>query len=69
MAEFCLDYVNNYFMGKKEKLTEDDVIMCEDFCEGCGEIKDCVIKTKEKEPNSFIKYVMSILKRKNKKSR
>ncbi len=69
MAEFCLDCVNNYFMGKKEKLTEDDVIMCEDFCEGCGEIKDCVIKIKEKEPNSFIKYVMSILKRKNKKSR
>lgn len=46
MAEFCLDCYNQYVSDKK--LTEEDVILDIDLCEGCGEIKPCVIREKKK---------------------
>lgn len=57
MAEFCLECVNKLFSD--EVLTEKDVIMSEDFCEGCGEWKPCVILIKEKKLFARIKqYLM-----------
>lgn len=48
MAELCLDCMNKYMMEKGKKLTEKDVTMSEDWCEGCCEWKPCVITIKKK---------------------
>ena len=48
MAEFCLECFNKYEMNGKNKLTEKDVIMSNDFCEGCAEFKPCVIRIKKR---------------------
>ena len=40
MAEFCLKHYNELF---DENLTEKDVVLELDFCEGCGAVKPCVI--------------------------
>lgn len=40
MAEFCLDCMNKL---DGTHLTEADVILEEDLCEGCGQIVPCVI--------------------------
>ena len=57
MAEFCLECFNKY---SKEKLAENDVIMDIDLCEGCGEIKPCVIRRKE---NNIFSSIKSIVRR------
>lgn len=46
MAEFCLDCFNQYV--SEEELTEEDVLLDFDLCEGCGEIKPCVVRLKKK---------------------
>ncbi len=40
MAEFCLDCMNRL---SGTHLTEADVILLDDLCEGCGEIVPCVV--------------------------
>lgn len=40
MAEFCLKHFNELF---NRNLTKKDVILELDLCEGCGEIKPCVV--------------------------
>ena len=49
MAEFCLDCANKCLMGENNHLTEEDVTMDMDLCEGCGKWKPCVIKIKEEK--------------------
>ena len=51
MAEFCLDCFNRL---NDMKLTEKEVILEEDLCEGCGDIKPCVIAI-EKSPKTPLK--------------
>ncbi len=41
MAELCLDCLNK--QGRTQ-LTEADVILLDDFCEGCGKIVPCVVR-------------------------
>ncbi len=48
MAEFCLDCMNKYMIYKVNKLRIGDVVTDIDFCEGCGEMKACVIKIKRR---------------------
>ena len=45
MAEFCLDCYNKEF---GEKLTKRDVYLSECLCEGCGQIKPCVISIRRR---------------------
>lgn len=40
MAEFCLDCFN--WMGGTH-YTRRDVVLDQDFCEECGEVKPCVV--------------------------
>lgn len=40
MAEFCLDCFNK--LGGTS-YTRRDVVLDQDFCEGCGEVKPCVV--------------------------
>lgn len=40
MAEFCLDCMNRM---DGTHYTEADVVLEPDLCEGCGEIKPCVV--------------------------
>ena len=47
MAEYCLDCVNKYLMKEDNQLTEEEVTMDMDFCEGCGGWKLCVIRIKK----------------------
>lgn len=49
MAEFCLECLNKYIMPENEQLTKEDVATDVDFCEGCGEWKECVISIKKEE--------------------
>lgn len=49
MAEFCLECMNKYLMEENNQLTEKDVTMSIDLCEGCGKWKPCVITIKNKE--------------------
>ena len=46
MAEFCLECFKK--IDGDKSLTEDDVILSDDLCEGCGEWKPCVIRVKDK---------------------
>ncbi len=41
MAEFCLDCLNKL---EGAHLTEADVILEENFCEGCGKVAPCVMR-------------------------
>ena len=53
MSELCLDCYNKMF-GKN--LTEHDVTLEPDICEGCGEYKDCVLDIRNKPwYNKFVK--------------
>jgi hypothetical protein len=45
MAEFCLSCYNKLF---DKNLTEKDVKLSPDICEGCGETKDTVVIIKKK---------------------
>ncbi|MBQ5910582.1 MAG: hypothetical protein IIW94_01050 [Clostridia bacterium] len=40
MADFCLKCFNETW---NKNLTEEQVLLCTDFCEGCAEEKPCVI--------------------------
>lgn len=46
MAEFCLDCFNKIH---KQNLTEKDVELLPDLCEGCGKIKPTVVIVKKKK--------------------
>ena len=57
MAEFCLECFNQL---NETKLTEKEVVLQEDLCEGCGLIKPCVISIykRPKMPlKSFLKWL------------
>lgn len=41
MAEFCLRCLNRM---DGTRLTEKDVILLDDFCEGCGRVVPCVVR-------------------------
>lgn len=51
MAEFCLECFNRL---NDMKLTEKEVVLEDDLCEGCGNIKPCVIAI-EKSPKTPLK--------------
>lgn len=53
MAEFCLDCFNQQ---EGTHYREKDVTLEMDFCEGCGEIKPCIIRL---YPESFIERIIS----------
>ena len=53
MAEFCLDCFNRL---NDTKLTDKDVVLEEDFCEGCSQIKPCVIAI-EKKPKTLLDWL------------
>lgn len=40
MAEFCLDCLNRQI---NRNYTKRDVVLEKNLCEGCGEVKPCVI--------------------------
>lgn len=40
MAEYCLKCFNKHF---NKNFSSKDVILAKDFCEGCSEIKPCVM--------------------------
>jgi hypothetical protein len=49
MAEICLDCYNKELAEcNKPILTEKEVVLDDDLCESCGEIKPCIIVIKEK---------------------
>lgn len=57
MAEYCLDCFNQV---NGTKLTDKEVIIEEDVCEGCNKVKPCVmsIDRGQKMPfNSFLKWL------------
>lgn len=48
MAEMCLDCYNKDAIKNGGKpLTEEEVVLDDDFCEWCGEIKPCIITIKQ----------------------
>ena len=49
MAEVCLECMNTYLMDENNQLTEEDLTMDEDLCEGCGQWNPCVITIRNKE--------------------
>ncbi len=60
MAEFCLNCLNRM---NSTHLSEEDVILLDDFCEGCGRIVPCVVRYR----SSFEKMIWLWLHRKDKK--
>ena len=60
MAEFCLNCVNKIF---DKNLTEDDVILAEDFCEECMQVKPCVMRVRT---NKKMLFKMPFFFKKNK---
>lgn len=56
MAEFCLDCFNelNHTHYKPYQVT-----LCTDFCEGCGQIKPCVVLL---QPPHFVDRLTDFLK-------
>lgn len=44
MAEFCLACFNQKLNPTGKELTEEDVILQWDFCEGCGKNLPCVVQ-------------------------
>ncbi len=57
MAEFCLECFNRL---NDMKLTEKEVVLENDICEGCGTVKPCVISIhkRPKTPlESFLKWL------------
>jgi hypothetical protein len=57
MAEFCLKCFNEM---NDTKLTDKEVFLEDDLCEGCGKIKPCVIAIK-KEPQTPFKSILKWL--------
>ena len=57
MAEFCLDCFNQM---NDTKLTDKEVILEDDLCEGCGEVKPCVMTIK-KSPKTPLKSILEWL--------
>lgn len=58
MAEYCLGCFNKY---NKTNYKEKEVTLTSDFCEGCGEIKPCVIALRR---NNIIAFLKSLLRKK-----
>ena len=58
MAEFCLKCFNEL---AGTNYTEKEVWLDEDFCEGCGEWKPCVVDTR---PKPFWECFMDWLRKK-----
>ena len=50
MAEFCIECFNKM---NDTKLTNKEVILEDDLCEGCGEVKPCVIAVKKSPKTPF----------------
>ena len=49
MAEFCLKCFNEYSLEDgAEELTEKDVVLELDLCEGCDKVLPCVAKVKRR---------------------
>lgn len=49
MAEICLECFNKEAAEYNEpQLTEKEVVLANDLCEWCGEIKPCIMRVKEK---------------------
>ena len=48
LAEFCLDCMNET-LDEHKKLTEKDVVLEWDLCEGCGKWKPCVIAIEKRD--------------------
>ncbi|MDL2259734.1 hypothetical protein LJB99_02510 [Deltaproteobacteria bacterium OttesenSCG-928-K17] len=59
MAEFCLECLNRIH-GTDFKETE--VTLQVDLCEGCGEIKPCVVSLGRAGTDMFRRFVALILK-------
>ena len=57
MAEFCLECFNQM---NDTKLTDKEVILEDDLCEGCGEVKPCVMTIK-KSPQMPLKSILKWL--------
>lgn len=47
MAEFCLECFNKL---NGTNYSKEDVILSTDLCEGCGEVKPCVVGFKPRIP-------------------
>lgn len=61
MAEICLDCYNKEATeNNKKTLSEKEVILEDDLCEMCGEIKPCIIIIKEK---NIVKRFFSFIRR------
>ena len=61
MAEYCLECFNIYCSDKK--LTENDVLLDDDLCEGCGEWKPCVVIIKQRNSSLYLlHWVMNLFK-------
>lgn len=60
MAEFCFACFKE--IDGDQTLTEEDVIMDMDLCEGCGEWKPCVIRVKT-PPEKCVPPRIQILKK------
>lgn len=43
MAEFCVDCENKALGPEYEPIDPADVVTDWDFCEGCGEWKECIV--------------------------
>ncbi len=58
MAEFCLSCFNEMFRERnKRDLTEKEVRLENDLCEGCGQMKPCVMEVKKRYDSfSFLDF-------------
>ncbi len=52
MAEFCLDCLNKM---DGTHLSEADVVLLDDFCEGCGKVVPCVVRYRSPLEKAFWK--------------
>ncbi len=63
MAEFCVDCWNEL---NDSNNSEKDFILSEhlDLCEGCGELKNVIIKEREFTFSEMLKHVSKFIKKK-----
>lgn len=54
MAEFCLDCYNKL---NNSNLTEDDVVLDDDFCEECAQWKECIVTINPKKSKKKRAYL------------
>lgn len=53
MSEFCLECYNKYVATEETQVTEDDVVMQYDICEGCKRNLPCVLFIKTPEQKEY----------------